>query len=396
MTCRLLSRRATCSVLCMVVLLCQRYTPTLAQTISAHHDASPQEVATFAFDRHLDVIFLPVTTLGVTRQFVFDTGSSHHVLDNRFTTRLGRPIRTDRAATAGAPIAVNFFKAPKMLVGEIAVVSNGQPVVAIDFTRMSEVIGREVYGLLGASFLRERIVSLDFDHGIVRVFASVDTTPDSWGTPIPLHVDSYGQPHITMVAIGTDKRSFLLDTGMNGSVTLASSEFQRLMKKGMIDSLRSTYAMTAGGEERRLSGRLKTIRIGPFEHRSVIVHESSENKIGLQYLSRFRATLDIPRKRLYLAPGLSFGKTNTVNTSGLYLAWRGNRVVANTISKNSPAQRAGIIKGDLLLEINGIPATGTNFHRLRSSLRGKEGTEIRVTLLRLRRQHVVRLHLQRR
>jgi len=350
-------------------------------------------VATFTVEKHGDPLLLPVTIDGVTGPFMLDSGASLHVLDQRFKSKLGKPITTNRVNTAGSPVSVALFEPPKLLVGRLAV-KRDRPVANIDLTRLSEVLGRDVHGVLGAPFLLNRIVTVDFDRGIVGVLELGESSQESWGVALPLRVDSNGHAYLQDVAIGSDKMSFLLDTGMNSSMTLARSEFERLQSRGLITSLRTSQITTASGDVERRTGRLESLSLGPFRHTSIIVGESTSNKIGLGYLSRFRATIDVPRHRLYLARGDSYAKTDDADKSGLHLSWINKRVVVDLVDNHSPAQRAGIIKGDVVLDVNGTLATGASLGRLRHQLRSNEGKEQRLTLVRGERKLTARFSLQ--
>ncbi len=250
-------------------------------------------------DSHL--IFLPGTIGSVSGSFIFDTGASHHVLDRRHEPLLGKRISSEPANTSDVPITVDVFNAPNLHIGPLAI-NRDTPVVVSELAHISAALGRDVDGILGAPFLRDRVITLDFDRGVMRVVHSADATPGSWGVPLQLRVDSNGLPHLPEVTVGTETMSFLIDTGMTASISLATSEFERLASQGVITDLDTSHSETASGKVDARWGRIETIRLGPFEHHSVRVIEARLNTIGIAFLSRFQVTLDVTRRRMYLTP----------------------------------------------------------------------------------------------
>jgi len=67
---------------------------------------------------------------------------------------------------------------------------------------------------------------------------------------------------------------------------------------------------------------------------------------------------------------------------GAVLAERGGDVVVAGVEEGGPAQKAGWRRGDVLLEVDGVPARGRDLDRTAGRLRGTPGTEVRVKLRR--------------
>jgi hypothetical protein len=50
--------------------------------------------------------------------------------------------------------------------------------------------------------------------------------------------------------------------------------------------------------------------LGPFEHHNVLCVENAiESVLGLYYLRRFDATIDFPKKKVYLRPSCHYAKS---------------------------------------------------------------------------------------
>jgi len=126
----------------------------------------------------------------------------------------------------------------------------------------------------------------------------------------------------------------------------------------------------------------------------VTVKGSGGNSIGLDYLARFQVTLDFARNQMYLKPSKSFHAAYPDAASGLALMWRKGQVMVRYVSKNSPAERAGIVEGDIVVAVNATPASGQTLGRLRKELMGEHGTEVSVSLRRGEQAQVVKFSLE--
>lgn len=351
-----------------------------------------RHLITFAFEEQ-DALIFPVTIDGVSGPFVIDSAATLHVLDRRFNAILGEPTTNVKVGTSGSPVTLPLFRSPELVVRGIKLKSEGL-VATHDMKQMSMALGRDVHGVLGAPFFLSYLVNLDFDRERIHILGLDEPPQRSWGVALPLRVDEGGHAYVKGAVSGAAKIEFVIDTGMNGAVSLARREFQTLQSQGLITSLRKSQFTTASGHVEKQSGSLATFTVGPFKHASVDVTESTANKIGLRYLSRFRVTIDMPRHHLYLARGDAYARTDDTDKSGLRLLWQNNRVVVDLVDDHSPAQRAGILKGDVVLDVNGTPAKGTTLSRVRQQFRGKEGEEQRLATLRGKRNVISTFSLQ--
>lgn len=325
-------------------------------------------------------ILIPVDVDGTTATCLFDTGSTHHVLDPPFATHLGEPLITKRSSEPGSPSVMRAFNPPAMSVGRLAL-EGKRPVISFSLTPISQALGIEVQGILGAPFLANRVMTLDVDRQQV-VFSDADShEPESEGMVID--VDAAGRPYLPGVTVGDATLSFLVDTGHIGpSISLEKAVFQRLCEQGLITSVRASLAKVAGGESEGRSGVLKTFRIGPFSHSSVTVTEDDANILGINYLSRFVVTLDMANRRIHLAKGEGYKRPDFRSSSGLALLWIGGNVVVASVDQHSPADRAGISEGDLLVEINGREASGDALNQIRQELHGASGSRMDLVISR--------------
>ncbi len=82
---------------------------------------------------------------------------------------------------------------------------------------------------------------------------------------------------------------------------------------------------------------------------------------------------------------------------GLYISsdTQTNQVVVVSPLADSPAEKAGIVSGDIILEINGEPMTGVNVDEVAQKIRGKEDTKVKLKILKKSDNSRVELELMR-
>ena len=59
-----------------------------------------------------------------------------------------------------------------------------------------------------------------------------------------------------------------------------------------------------------------------------------------------------------------------------------NAVVVLSPIENSPAEKVGILPGDIITKVDGIEYTGEDFEKISSYIKGEEGTTVKLTILR--------------
>jgi C-terminal processing protease CtpA/Prc len=102
-------------------------------------------------------------------------------------------------------------------------------------------------------------------------------------------------------------------------------------------------------------------------------------------LSRFTVIFDFPNEKLYLKKNSSFKKKFYYNLSGLTIRATGIRLKTYEITdvrENTNAQRAGLLRGDEIVSINGVAVIDYELNNVNDFLNSKPGKKIRVEVLR--------------
>jgi len=102
-------------LLLVLVLFLSSHACVAQETGGAKRAAQPAEAMTFAIDAYNGATLLEVTCGEATGTYLLDSGSSSHVLDDRFVPMLGKPVARKTVATANQPVQVDAYASPQML-----------------------------------------------------------------------------------------------------------------------------------------------------------------------------------------------------------------------------------------------------------------------------------------
>jgi membrane-associated protease RseP (regulator of RpoE activity) len=184
-----------------------------------------------------------------------------------------------------------------------------------------------------------------------------------------------------------------IDSGASG--VHLTAPFVR--ENDLMASLTKTIAASslgAGGESVEIAARVDGLQLGPYLLRRPIVEISPDPKEGLlanpelggllggEILGRFTVTFDYPHRRILLEPNRLFPDPFLADQSGLSILARGpgfHRFEIDGVEPNSPADAAGILRGDVIVAVDSHPAMELDLDRM-GRLLERTGRTILVTV----------------
>jgi hypothetical protein len=221
----------------------------LSATISSV--AKSQESLTIPFDFSRSAIGLDVTVRGKPLYVILDTGVDPSMID---LARAEELVLTVDRQHGGQPSGFGDAKGETIFPSSIdKLVIGGHAFAPFDalasgITALSAHYGRKLDGILGYSFLADKIVLIDYP---LQRLGILDQTTDAiplietcrthWSTRLRT-VENY--PVITNFRFGTVKGRITLDTGSNGGIALFQSA---LNLKGIRAALSEKSAITFAG-----------------------------------------------------------------------------------------------------------------------------------------------------
>jgi len=400
-----------------------------------------------------DLVILPVEINGVELSFLLDTGVDSTILFNltevdSLNVKNATSILL-RGLGAGDPIQAIKSSGNEIRIGKATSESLILYVVYDYEISLSNRVGVPIHGIIGYDFFKDFILEFNYPRQKIDIY-----DPQSYNykkcrkcEDLPLTF-FMNKPYVT-ASVKIDGNTelplnFLIDSGLGDAVWMLSDDNQgiKVPERYFEDFL----GFGMGGSVYGLRSRIKSLKLGKFEFKEVTAsfpdslyiqemqaYKLRNGSIGAQILKRFDLIIDYPKKKLRLSPNKNFNAPFEYDMSGIIIAHTGFSYVkklrsgivpkANNqenylpgilvyksdseieftlepqyeiveIRPNSPAEKAGLQIGDLLIDINGKKAYRFKLSEINSVLSSKEGKRIRFRIMRNGIEKVIRFELK--
>lgn len=298
-----------------------------------------------------------------TLNFVLDTGSGGISLDSSTADYFGlkgEPSnRTIRGI--GGVRTVSFLNNRKLHFPGLTIDSLNFHITNYDI--LTAVYGERIDGIIGYSVFSRYIIKLNYDSAKIEFW-----TKGSIRYPRGGHLL---RPAITSLPVQTAKvkddsaveTRFLIDMGA-GLNLLFNSDFVK--DSSLLRKDRKLYTKEAeglGGKVDMVLTVLKEFKLGPYKFKNIPVNVFDDDYnvtsyphlgglIGNDLLRRFNAVINYEQKEIHLTPNSHYYDPFDYAYSGLELYLINGRIVIGDVAKDSPAERAGLHEGDVVMAIN--------------------------------------------
>jgi len=346
-----------------------------------------------------DHIFVPVRVNGRSPAWFFlDSGAGMSVVSNSLAQRAGLSLGgTVRGQGTGAGSA-RIGMAKKVTLDLPGAQVPPTTVAVWDFSPIQPALGRHWDGLLGYDVISRLVVRVDYEHKQVTLYDPSTFVADDRATA--LAVTFLGNLPLVRAKIVLPGRAPVetecaIDSGADGfHLTTPFANANHVLES--VGRTISTSSVGAGGGTKEFAGRIAGLQLGPYmlgdpvaafsttEGEGLLASPEIGALIGGRILKRFTVTFDYPHHRILLEPNSRFSDPFRTNESGLSLVANGadfHRFEVDDVEKGSPAEFAGVKKGDVLTVINGRPANELDLEKIDEILQ-QAGSTIPLTLKR--------------
>lgn len=353
------------------------------------------------FDNHNNLIIIKIKIDGkISSKFILDSGARGTVLIEKVIGDFLGFNYTDeyRVAGAGTKGGIKAFLAEDIKMKISGLEANPMDIFVLqeDYLQLPKYLGIRVQGILGIDFFKNLVVQIDYDDRKLIIH-----DPEHFKIPrkykrVSLS-DTEEKPYIkgkiNVEAKQKDSARFLIDTGASHAILIEMNDENEISVPEK--HIESSLGRGLSGNISGYIARVNAIKIGEYGLAEVIASFTSNyskiqkkgrvGTIGGELLSRFNVILDMPNNSIYLKPAENFNDEFEFNMSGMQLLAFGenlNRIKVDYVKEGTPADKAGIKKGDEILKLNWIWIELYSLSHIYSILRSREGKTIRLKILR--------------
>ena len=337
-----------------------------------------------------NLIYLPVTVNGDTQYWVLDSGASMSLIDHDYAQKLGLNIEGNiKGYGFGELFDLSFVKIPEHQVGPILF---GSQKFYVSQGLTAKSYEPQIFGILGYDFLSRFVVEIDYDQETVT-FHSPDTFRyDGSGVVIdaPLRYRTFSLP---VTLDGTLTSLWTLDLGSyHSSIHYPFAEKHGLLEKQGVEIVSQGMA----GISLEKNVRFDCLSIDRFQIDQPLISIPEEKgkgatalgevggNLGNSTLRHFHLFLNYPEQKLILERGSHYNTAFPPDRSGLLIGRsEENQPMVSFLANESPATRAGLVAGDVIVDMAGQPV-GPNhpITPLREMLRGAIGSTVELQVKR--------------
>ena len=298
-----------------------------------------------------------------TLNFILDTGSGGISLDSSIAVSFGvKPEPSGRTIRGIAGIRnVSFLNQRQLHFPGLTIDSLNFHISNYDI--LTSVYGERIDGIIGYSVMSRYIVKINYDSMRVEFW-----TKGSIKYPRGGHVL---KPAISSLPVHTARvkdekmieSRFLIDLGAGLNV-LFNRDFIKdssLLRKGR--KLYTKEAEGLGGAVDMHLTVMKELRLGPYKFKNVPINVFDDEYnvtsyphlgglIGNDLLRRFNIILNYEQREFHLLPNSHFYDQFDYSYSGLELYLIEGRIIIGDVARDSPAEKAGLLEGDVVVAIN--------------------------------------------
>jgi hypothetical protein len=368
--------------------------------------ASGQRRVQIPIEIQNNLVIIPVVlNNALPLKFILDTGVRTAILTQKtFTDILQLPYsRKYTISGPGGEKLVDAYVTNNVTLQLPGIVGHGHALLVLDqdYLELRNYLGADVHGILGYELFSRFIVEIDYERKLLSFYVPSKYRKKRKFQSLPMKIEDT-KPYVvtqTVMADGTAiSAKLLMDSGASHGLMLDPTSDTRIKVPENVVS--SVIGRGLGGEITGKVGRVKSIQLGSYKLDDVIANFPDPNSysdslklgfafrngaIGGEILSRFTVVFNFPKEEIYFKKNAAFKKDFHYNLSGLIIKAKGsmlNVFEVTEVRKESVADKAGVLPGDLIYSINGVLASNLDLNHLNGFINSKPRKKIRLELIR--------------
>ncbi|HTE31148.1 MAG TPA: aspartyl protease family protein [Chryseolinea sp.] len=353
---------------------------------------------------HNNLIVVPVVLNdALPLKFILDTGVRTTILTQKTFTDILNLVYS-RKYTISGPGGENLVDAyvtnnVSLELPGVSGKGHAMLVLGQDYLELRNYLGTDVHGILGYELFSRFIIQIDYEKKLLTLMLPEKFHRKRKFQTIPISIEDT-KPYVNAAVVFQNGLSLnaklLMDSGASHGLMLEPTSNSVIQVPE--NSVSSLIGRGLGGEIIGKVGRIQSITVGAFKLESPIANFPDPNSytdsikvgnvfrngaIGGEILSRFIVIFNFPEEKVYLKKNSSFKKNFYYNLSGITLKAKGSQLTTFEVTEvrdKSPSKLSGILPGDVILTLNGIPANGLDLNQMNGLLNSKPGKKVKIEI----------------
>ncbi len=206
--------------------------------------------------------------------FLLDTNTDPSVIDSATARELGLQVGPKGAQASGGGTEKNAFYPTRLTQVELGGVTAKEiAAAALDLSKFAQKMERPIHGVLGYSFLKDRIIQIDYANSVLRFFAQspypyIKLGPNTVNVIAAQFRYEDSEVIIESLYVNNEKMRAALDTGSSGGIALTPEAVAALKLEDQGQEVEADSVGYNGAYKTKV-GVLKNLRLGRYSVDSV-------------------------------------------------------------------------------------------------------------------------------